>query len=327
MSLPRCWFALLLAGFLVRAGLAEPLPNTKPLTAEGDLATQMVAGIDKFLMRETAASVEKRKQFWKPDFSSVENYTKSVEPNRERLKKIIGAVDPRLPAKMEYVGTTDMPSLVAEMDHYKVFAVRWPVFDGVYGEGLLLEPSKVLAQVVAIPDADWTPEMLVGLSPGVPNEWQFPRRLAENGCRVIIPVLIDRKDDHSGNPNLGRMTNQTHREFIYRMSYEMGRHVIGYEVQKVLAAVDWYSRKEEPPKDSPPVGIWGFGEGALVAYLSAAVDSRIRYCFATPNRSATSSSGRSSTWPAPRSMRSRPSRCGSTSTRRSSASCRRRPSR
>ena len=33
------------------------------------------------------------------------------------------------------------------------------------------------------------------------------------------------------------MTDQPHREFIYRMACEMGRHVIGYEVQKILG--DW----------------------------------------------------------------------------------------
>ena len=38
------------------------------------------------------------------------------------------------------------------------------------------------------------------------------------------------------------MTNQPHREFLYRMAYEMGRHPIGYEVQKVLAAVDWFAK-------------------------------------------------------------------------------------
>src|SRR5689334_9552057 len=80
---------------------------------------------------------------------------------------------------------------------------------------------------------------------GVPKEAQFARRLAENGCRVLVPVLIDRKDTWSGNPKLGRMTNQPHREFIYRMAYEMGRHIIGYEVQKVLAAVDWFTREKK----------------------------------------------------------------------------------
>jgi hypothetical protein len=36
------------------------------------------------------------------------------------------------------------------------------------------------------------------------------------------------------------MTNQPHREWIYRPAFELGRHIIGYEVQKILALVDWF---------------------------------------------------------------------------------------
>jgi cephalosporin-C deacetylase-like acetyl esterase len=266
----RCLLVLGMLCGLLPALHAEPLPNTKALQAEGDLAAKMVAGIDQYLMRELSASVEKRKQYWKPDFSSAENYAKSVQPNRDRLKKIIGAVDPRLPAEMHYVATTDTPALVAETERYKVYAVRWPVFEGVDGEGLLLEPKeKAIANVVAIPDADQTPEMLVGLTPGA---WSpFARHLAEYGCRVLVPVLIDRKDTWSGNPRI-RMTNQPHREFIYRMAFEMGRHIIGYEVQKVLAAVDWFCRE----KGHAPVAVCGDTEGALVGLYAMAIDQRIQ---------------------------------------------------
>ena len=207
------------------------------------------------------------------DFSSLEAYLKSVQPNRDRLKQILGVVDERVPfTDLEYVGGPKTPSLVAETDDYKVFAVRWPVLPGVDGEGLLLEPKgKIVADVVAIPDADWTPEMLVGMAPGVPEEEQFARALAASGCRVIVPVLIDRKDDWSGNPVLGKMTNQPHREFIYRMGYEIGRHVIGYEIQKVLAAVDWFCRDKEHPR----IAVYGDGEGGLLAFYSGAIDERI----------------------------------------------------
>ena len=54
--------------------------------------------------------------------------------------------------------------------------------------------------------------------------------------------MIDRKDTWSGIPGV-RMTNQPHREWIYRMAFEAGRHIIGYEVQKVLAAVDWFATR------------------------------------------------------------------------------------
>src|SRR6516164_5547428 len=117
----RLFFVVAVSALALSSLRSEPLPDTKPLTREGDLAAQMVEGIDKYLMRELAASVEKRKQYWKPDFSSAEAYTKSVQPNRERLKKILGLVDARVsPVEMEYVGTETQPALIAETDAYKI---------------------------------------------------------------------------------------------------------------------------------------------------------------------------------------------------------------
>ncbi len=167
-----------LFAFALPAAAGEPLPDTKPLTDEGDLAAKMVEGVGKYLDHETAASVEKRQERWNVDFSSLDAYLKSVQPNRDRLKKILGIVEERVPfTDLEYVGGPKTPALVAETGDYKVFAVRWPVLPGVDGEGLLLEPKgKAVACVVAIPDADWTPEMLVGMAPGVPEEEQFARR-------------------------------------------------------------------------------------------------------------------------------------------------------
>ena len=146
-------------------------------------------------------------------------------------------------------------------------------FDGLEGEGLLLQPEgKPVARVVAIPDADWTPEMLAGLAAGIPPEAQFARRLVENGCQVMIPVLINREDTFSGIPGIS-MTNEPHREWIYRMAYEVGRHIIGFEVQKVLAAVDWFA--SENGASPLPIGVMGYGEGGLLALYSGAIDSRI----------------------------------------------------
>jgi dienelactone hydrolase len=164
--------------------------------------------------------------------------------------------------------------MIAKGSGYKVYAVRWPVFEGVTAEGLLLEPDRpAVARIVAIPDADWSPEMLAGLAPGVAPDGQYARRLAENGCQVLVPVLIDRADTWSGIPGI-RMTNQPHREWIYRMSFEVGRHIIGYEVQKVLAGVDWFTH--ENADHAVPIGVAGYGEGGLIALYSAAIDSRVQ---------------------------------------------------
>ena len=257
---------------------AATLPGTQPLTLQGDLSAQMVAGIDQFLLRETTQSVAGRAKFWSRDNSSPAAREKSIAANREHLRTILGAVDARLPVKaLEFVSSTTSPAKVAETDKFTVFAVRWPVFEGVFGEGLLLEPKgRVTARIVALPDAGQTPEQLAGLAPGIAFESQFARRLAESGCQVIVPVLIDRQDTWSGNATLGRFTNQPHREWIYRQAYELGRHVIGYEVQKVLAAVDWFAAEEskgQGPKSK--VGIAGYAEGGLLALHAAALDPRI----------------------------------------------------
>lgn len=248
------------------------LPGTALLTMEGDLAEQMVEALNVYVTQANAAAFEKRETLWHRDESSHGAYAESVEPNRQRFRKQIGCVDTRLPIEaLTYIATTKNAVPLLKTETYVVSRVRWPVFDEVEGEGLLLEPvGESVAQVIALPDADWTPEMITGITEELPPQAQFARRLAESGCRVVVPVLINRDDTYSGNPAIDAMTNQPHREFIYRMAFELGRHIIGYEVQKVLALVDWMS------VEAAPIGVIGYGEGGLIAFYSAAVDTRIQ---------------------------------------------------
>ena len=103
----------------------------------------MVEGLHRFCDRMLAESVAQRAQRWRRDSSSPEAYAASVEPNRQRLARLIGAVEPRVTTvTMELVGTTDIPALIAEAERFQVFTVRWGVYDDVTGEGLLLEPKK-----------------------------------------------------------------------------------------------------------------------------------------------------------------------------------------
>ena len=250
------------------------LHGTAPLTFDGDLAAQMVEDLDNYVSRATEIAVEMQDTLWHRDYSSYTAYTESVEPNRQRFRKQIGCLDERLPIDtLSYLSTTNSAAQIAKGENYTVSRVQWQVFDEVEGDGLLLEPSsdrQVSAQVIALPDADWTPEMLTGVTDDLPPSAQFARRLADAGCRVVIPLLINREDTYSGNPKIGAYTNQPHREFIYRMAYQMGRHIIGYEVQKVLSLVDWMSAFDEP------IGVIGYGEGGLIALYSAAVETRIQ---------------------------------------------------
>ncbi|CAN5341787.1 hypothetical protein BH23BAC1_BH23BAC1_07450 [soil metagenome] len=261
--------------------MPEVFPGTSPLTWEGDISIKIIDGAHKLIESKIEESQEKRQDFWNRDFSSRKAYELSVEPNRRRFMKYIGVEDKinktrnynvgfeenHPPVIMHKISRFNDPALVAETDKYRIYQVRWPVLNRVNGEGLLLQPKTgPLVNIIAIPDADQTPEQLVGLSPGIPVESQFARQLAENGFQVLVPVVISRSVLFPGKPQ-----QQTYREWIYRQAFQMGRHIIGYEVQKILAAVDWFKQENKNQK----VGVVGYGEGGLIAFYSAAVDQRI----------------------------------------------------
>src|SRR5262249_54825780 len=104
----------------------------------------------------------------------------------------------------------------------------------------------------------------------VPPESQYARRLAESGCRVLIPTIIDR----SRGPHLGR-ARISGRQFLYSAAFELGRGLIGYEVQKVLAGVDWFAKVGTNTIEHLPIGVIGWGEGGLLALDAGALDPRI----------------------------------------------------
>lgn len=252
---------------------AEELPQTRPLIEREDLAKKMVLGIDRYLDRLLAEAPRQRTLQWqKIDTAPAAAREAFFQQIRQRLNRILGLVDPRLGPHLEYVASSEKPALVVESEQFKVFQVRWDVLPGLHAEGLLLEPKgKAKASILVIPDADQLPEWLAGLGQGLPPSSQIARRFAEGGARVLIPTLINRNNTYSGSAAANRKTNQTHREFIHRMAYEMGRHLIGYEVQKILAGVDWFCREPE----HGPIVVFGYVEGGLLALLAGAIDSRI----------------------------------------------------
>ena len=252
----------------------QPLPQTTALEwPEEDLSGRLMDGAHRFVERQIGEVQGRSDRFWKYDRSSPAAWEAALKGNRDRLREIIGASDHRVPPALERYGDDDNPAIVAETDRYRVFQVRWHVLDGMTAEGLLVEPLRGTpsASVVAVPDAGQTPEQILGLAPGLPPDRQFARLLAESGCELVIPTLIQRELIQTADAQL-RQSQQTWREWIYRQAFHMGRHPIGFEVQKVLAAVDRFrARRGQAAK----VGVVGYAEGGLIAFYAAAIDTRI----------------------------------------------------
>jgi hypothetical protein len=271
---------------------ADPLPGTQALTTESDIASDLVDGVDRFLLKKLKTSVDDRVRHWARDFSSLPNYVTSVNDQRNQLKHILGIKDERVSFRqpMFSISVEESSPIYMKTETFNAYRIQWPVIGDVVAEGLMLVPhlltvrntdlpiepefaqsyaeralsdsSFAIAHVIAIPDADQTPEQLAGLAPGINATSQFARRLAESGCRVIIPDLVSRKVRRRQSPYGGWGSELSDREFLYRSAFEMGRGLVGYEVQSVLSLVDWIESKQGDQRRS--IGVMGYGEGGMI---------------------------------------------------------------
>ena len=82
---------------------AQTLDGTRELTMMGDLAAQMVAGIDRYLLRAVAAAAAERAKLWHRDTTSPAAYAASVDGNRARFCRLIGAHEPRVAPDLQLV--------------------------------------------------------------------------------------------------------------------------------------------------------------------------------------------------------------------------------
>jgi hypothetical protein len=87
MRLPPTSLCLLLSFALPLFIHAKPLPGTQPLENPGELATQMVAGIGRYLDLEIEKTRADRFAKWKA------RDTKDAEPMRKLLRERLGMSD------------------------------------------------------------------------------------------------------------------------------------------------------------------------------------------------------------------------------------------
>ena len=129
-----------LASLVTRAG--EPLPGTARLDGDIDFATEMVAGVDRFLLDQTAQSIAARVRRWhrETDTPFLEEYQESVLPNRLRLAEIVGGLKGFVVnlggKKLELVGRTLWKGKVFYRDQRVLrnriedLAILGPLIDG-----------------------------------------------------------------------------------------------------------------------------------------------------------------------------------------------------
>ncbi|HWB05231.1 MAG TPA: hypothetical protein VG796_19520 [Verrucomicrobiales bacterium] len=262
----------LLALCCPRLFAAEPLPNTQPLTEQGDLAAKMVQGIHRFLDRETIEAAKARPALWKLDPASQESWEKSIEPKRARLRQMLGLIDERVPAHLRSPAVAPgETNEAATTGSSAIERVEWDVVRNVKSEGLLATVGKEgTLRIIVLPDIGTTPEQMFGLEPGIPPERQWALRCAglPKASLVACPALLDRR---KGAPMPVRPSALTQREVLWRAGFELGRTLTAYDLQSIFALIDGIQKTG----GAGPIAIIGSGESGRLALLAAAIDSRI----------------------------------------------------
>lgn len=266
--------SLSVLSFVFQFSMTQQPFQAQPLTETGDLSALMVEGIDSFLAQETNSVAAASFAQWQLKFDDSALFNRSIAKHRMQLSKMLGIVDSRVKPNPQLLNGANLQPVQITTKAYRISAIQCAVLDTWTGEAIRLQPmGAVRARIILIPDAGQQPEVWAGLQTG---EGQgLAAQLAASGFDVVIPVLVNRDCEYSGNPAINRFTNFPHREWIYRQAYEAGRHVIGYELQQIFSIIDWFDDLDRLENKALPVGIAGYGEGGLLALYAAALDTRI----------------------------------------------------
>jgi cephalosporin-C deacetylase-like acetyl esterase/pimeloyl-ACP methyl ester carboxylesterase len=274
--------ALIVAGFALTGEVTSPasdgfaaadkhLAGYPPMVRGGDLSAAMVEGIHRWADRALDAAEGKRARHWKRDLTNPEAYRSSIEPNRQRLRKILGIdlsdrpgfrPDERLGLKGSLGADA---ALRLESLQFSVGSIAGTRANHMFRAVRPKDPPAGIC--LYLEDADHPTKEGRGRSPE--NRQRAVEDLTARGWvvwrmqptpRGVLPL-----------PTGAIATNLGGREWLYRQGYELGHHLLGLEVLEVLTTV----ADDSPLKRSKvPVWLIGEGEGARIALLAAALEPK-----------------------------------------------------
>ncbi len=216
-----------------------------------------------YFLKRIAATPSLRDTRWQPDFSSPSAYEKSVSTHRQSLRKMLGLIEV---APQKAVSRT-----LGEGGNVEVEEIRLPL-DGDFSMRALLfiaKTSQPAGAVIAIPDANQSPEEFAGIREGMATAPWLQELLAQ-GVVVAIPQMVERFSDH---PICQKIGGQDRRRVIWRSGFIVGRTLVGMEVQQVIALADYLGSR--PEIEGKRIAVWGQGQGGMTALYTAAIDQRL----------------------------------------------------
>lgn len=211
---------------------------------------------EDYLRAEILDYEPRRTYYWNRDYSSINAFEGSVEPNRKRWLEAVGDYG------------SNIESISPEKEPFwetKSFTAQWVainLFRQLRGRAILAMPketSERVPLVVCQHGISSSPERIFGFDDPDNFYRAFGRRLAEHGFAVLAPLNI---------------TEAAPRARYTRMALMLGKTLWGLEIFKIRRLLDY--ALSLPEIDSGRVAMWGLSLGGAYTLFTVPVEPRIK---------------------------------------------------
>jgi len=197
---------------------------------------------------------ERSKRMWSRSYESIEAFMKSVEPNRERWRKVLNPPPLEPTDQLEKIPYEPLAELDAEW-------LSLPL-GGIEAEGLLAIPKSgdgPFPLVIVQHGIGSTPERTFGLPDPEDAYHHYAKELVEAGYAVLAPF------------NLRSVKNRNRIERLARLADTTLPGIEFVRMHHLLTAV-----LEDERIDPERVGMWGLSLGGLATMFWMPLEERIK---------------------------------------------------
>ena len=208
-------------------------------------------------LRDVILDYEPRREaYWNRDYSSIEAFETSVEPNRQRWADTIGL--------FEHDGTPLDPVVEPwyEDRHVTAWWVTIGLLGNLRGRGILALPKgrrDPAPLVIAQHGIGSCPERVFGLDDPADVYLRYGRTLAEEGFAVIAPMNVS-----MGPP----------RARLQRLCKLLGNSLWGLEILRTQRLLDYLETR--PEVDVSRTGMYGISLGGSYTMFTTPLEPRIK---------------------------------------------------
>jgi len=216
-------------------------------------AAQLEAYLAKWLVDDYP---ERAAKAWNRDYSSIEAFVKSVEPNRRRWRKVLKPPELVKTGELERRPHAPLGELNAEW-------LTLPL-DGLTAEGLLVvppgaSPDKPAPLVIAQHGIGSFPERTFGLMDAGGAYHRYSEELVKAGFAVLAPMNLRTAERRNRIERLCRLADTS---------------LPGIELVRIERLLD--EVLADPRIDGDRVGMWGLSLGGLATMFWMPLEERIQ---------------------------------------------------